>query len=401
MPSDLPGKTTVHTGIDQARADGFSFLRGKRVGLLSHAAACDSSLRTTLSLLRETLGDDLKILFTPEHGFHGHAQDLEPVALTAQSAQGPRWVSLYGDTFESLTPRPGDLRLIDTLVVDLVDVGSRYYTFQASMLLAMRAAFACGVAVMVLDRPNPIGGLRVEGPMLEEGAESLVGIHPIPSRHGMTIGELAILYKEELGLEGELGVIPCQGYLRGCYLDSTTVPWVRPSPNMPTLDTALVYPGMGLLEGTNLSEGRGTTQPFEIFGAPWLHPDTLAEALNSQGLAGVHFRPVTFRPTFQKHQDQLCGGAQIHVTDRAGFSPVRMGLAVLEVVRELGGGHFAWRTDPYEFVADRPAIDLLFGSDRERLALAGGESWLQIAAGWAEEEADFILHRKPYLIYSE
>ena len=399
MPTEH--RASVRTGLDLARADGFSFLKGRRVGLLSHAAAVDSSLTTALATLRKALGDQLKTVFTPEHGYFGHAQDLEPVTLKAPGTEGPRWVSLYGDRFESLTPRADDLKEIDTLVVDLVDIGSRYYTFQASMLYAMQAAFSQGVQVIVLDRPNPINGTSVEGPMLEEGAESFVGPYPIPTRHGLTLAELAILYKEELELEGALEVIPCQGWRRGLHLDETTVPWVMPSPNMPTLETALVYPGQCLLEGTNLSEGRGTTRPFELFGAPWLDGDQLTEALNGLGLPGIHFRAVTFRPTFQKQAGQICQGAQVHVTDRLRFAPVATSLAILEVAQRLGGNHFAWRTETYEFVSDRPAIDLLFGSDRERLALARGEGWRAISQVWEEEVANFRLQRKGYLLYEE
>lgn len=393
--------TEVRTGLDLARQAGFSFLQGKRVGLLSHAPAVDAKFQSALSLVSQALGDGLKILFTPEHGYYGHAQDLEPVHLAGAPANGPRWVSLYGDSFDSLTPRPEDLKEIDILLVDLVDIGSRYYTFQATMLYAMRAAFACGVQVIVLDRPNPINGTSVEGPTMDEGAESFVGAFSVPTRHGLTLAELAILYKEELDLQGNLEVIPCQGWRRSLYQDQTTVPWVMPSPNMPTLDTALVYPGMCLLEGTNLSEGRGTTRPFEIFGAPWLDAENLAQALNAQWLPGVNFRPVTFKPTFQKFQGQLCHGAQIHVTDRAKFLPVSTGVAILDLARKQGGNHFAWRTETYEFVSDRPAIDLLFGSDHERLALTRGFGWLEISHDWAEEVADFKTQRQPYLLYED
>ncbi len=394
-------RVSVRTGLDLAGADGFTFLRGKKVGLLSHAASVNGSYKTALDVLSEALGESLRILFTPEHGFFGHAQDLEPVRVGNHSGGGPRWVSLYGDDFQSLSPRPEDLGQIDTLVIDLVDIGSRYYTFQASMLYAMVVAFANKVQVIVLDRPNPLSGARVEGPMLEEGAESFVGPYPIPTRHGLTLGELAILYKEELELQGDLEVIPCQGWRRSLYQDETTVPWVLPSPNMPTLQTALVYPGQCLLEGTNLSEGRGTTRPFELFGAPWLDAERVARGLNSLGLAGVSFRPATFKPTFQKHQGTICHGAQIHVTDRHTFQPVRVGLAVLETARNQSGSHFQWRSEPYEFVADRPAVDLLFGSDRERLGLMEGQSWQEISQVWGEEESDFLAQRKAYLIYGD
>ena len=394
-------RVSVRTGLDLAGADGFIFLRGKKVGLLSHAASVNGSYKTALGVLSEALGESLRILFTPEHGFFGHAQDLEPVRVGNHSGGGPRWVSLYGDDFQSLSPRPEDLGQINTLVIDLVDIGSRYYTFQASMLYAMVAAFANKVQVIVLDRPNPLSGARVEGPMLEEGAESFVGPYPIPTRHGLTLGELAILYKEELELQGDLEVIPCQGWRRSLYQDETTVPWVLPSPNMPTLQTALVYPGQCLLEGTNLSEGRGTTRPFELFGAPWLDAERVARELNSLGLAGVSFRPTTFKPTFQKHHGAICHGAQIHVTDRHTFQPVRVGLAVLETARNQSGSHFQWRSEPYEFVADRPAVDLLFGSDRERLGLMEGQSWQEISQVWGEEESDFLAQRKAYLIYGD
>ena len=394
-------RASVRTGLDLARADGFSFLKGRRVGLLSHAPAVDAGLNSALGILTRAICDQLKVVFTPEHGYFGYAQDLEPVSPGTNEGRGPRWVSLYGNCFDSLTPRGEDLKEIDTLVVDLVDIGSRYYTFQASMLYAMQGAFAHGVQVIVLDRPNPLNGTAVEGPMLEEGTESFVGPYPIPTRHGLTLAELAILYKEELELEGALEVIPCQGWRRGLFLDESTVPWVMPSPNMPTLETALVYPGQCLLEGTNLSEGRGTTRPFEVFGAPWLEADRLADGLNEHRLPGVTFRPVTFRPTFQKYQGKICHGAQMHVIDRAQFRPVTTGLAVLDLARKQGGEHFAWRTETYEFVSDRPAIDLLFGSDRERLALTRGEGWREISQAWEEEVADFRMQRKGYLLYEE
>lgn len=393
-------KTQVRTGIDQLSSEQFRLLRGKRVGLLTHAPACDSLLRPTLAIFREALGDDLRVVFAPEHGFHAHAQDLEPVAIDAPTTL-PELISLYGNDGASLFPKPSDLRKIDILVVDLVDIGSRYYTFQASMLYCMRVASAQNLPVLVLDRPNPIGGRVVEGPMLQQGWDSFVGAHPIPTRHGMTIAELAQLYKGTLGLQGKLEVIPCDGYRRYLWQDETSVPWVMPSPNMPSLDTAIVYPGLCLFEGTNVSEGRGTTRPFEIFGAPWLDADRTSQALNDLRLPGVQFRPVNFRPTFQKWQGQMCGGVQLHVTDRETFRSVRSGLAILQQMRAQDPSRFAWRTETYEFVNDRLAIDLLFGRDRERQAIERQIPWMEIVKEWGAEEIEFLSKRKPYLIYSE
>lgn len=393
-------KIKVTTGIDSLLADGFSCLKGRRVGLLTHAPACDFSLTSTLQHFKRELNEGLKVVFTPEHGYFGQAQDLESVT-DSQRSDGFRWVSLYGNDESSLHPLHQDFVDLDILVVDLVDVGSRYYTFQATMLYAMRVAFAKGVTVMVLDRPNPLGGIAVEGPMLLPEWSSFVGVHPIPIRHGLTMGELAILYKEELDLAGQLEVVPCQGWKREMYFDETGLPWVMPSPNMPTLETAIVYPGQCLLEGTNLSEGRGTTHPFQLCGAPFLDPGKVADLLASENLPGVSFRPVSFKPTFQKWKGEQCGGVEIHVTDRSTFQPVRTSLALLHHLRELSGEHFAWRTEPYEFVHDKLAIDLLMGSDRERTQMQAGMPWRDIIVEWPDEESDFLFHRKPFLIYTE
>ncbi|MSR31190.1 MAG: DUF1343 domain-containing protein [Gemmataceae bacterium] len=386
----------VQTGLDTLAADHFRFLQFRKTGLLTHAAACDSQLRSTASLFQQALGGSLVALFGPEHGFHGAAQDLEAVSSTL-----PKIFSLYGDSEASLHPTAKQLQGIEILVIDLVDIGSRYYTFQATMLYAMEAAFQEGIRVLVLDRPNPIGGNKVEGPMLLPEWSSFVGAHPIPTRHGMTLGELAILYKEELELEGDLEVVPCQGWKREMDFASTGLPWVMPSPNMPSFETALVYPGMCLLEGTRLSEGRGATRPFELFGAPFFDAETVARELNRLALPGALFRPAWFTPGFQKHASALCGGAQLHVTQPELFQPVRAGLAILQSLRQLAGVNFQWRTEPYEFVTDRLAIDLLFGSDRERKALEVGVSHQDIAQVWLEEEADFLEQRRPYLLYPE
>jgi uncharacterized protein YbbC (DUF1343 family) len=387
----------MRTGLDVLRDSDWKPLRGWRIGLVCHPASVDSRFRHAADLLAGAPGVELTALFGPEHGYHGVAQDL--IGVRDASAGVLRVHSLYGDTVESLRPTAEQLRGLDTLVIDLQDIGSRYYTFQATMLYCLEAAAANKLAVVVLDRPNPIGGELVEGPGVRPGFDSFVGAHPIATRHGLTIGELARLFQAELKLNVELGVIACDGWRRGITFDATELPWVLPSPNMPTVDTAIVYPGQCLLEGTNLSEGRGTTRPFELCGAPWIDPVALVRRLERDGLPGVVFRPAWFRPTFQKFATQDCGGVQLHVTDRDTFLPVRTGLAVLAAMRELSGTRFAWRTEVYEFVTNPCAIDLLFGSDRERLALEAGASWFDIAKAWEPEEAAFRERRRAFLLY--
>jgi len=281
----------------------------------------------------------------------------------------------------------------------LQDIGSRYYTFQATMLLCLEAASHYKLRTIILDRPNPLGGVAVEGPALRQDFQSFVGIHPIATRHGMTIAELARMYQHERHIGGDLQIVPCEGWRRNLEFEQTGLPWVLPSPNMPTMDTAFVYPGHCLLEGTSLSEGRGTARPFELCGAPWIDARSLAERLREAQLPGVVFRAVSFRPTFHKFAGQTCGGVQVHVTDRQAFQPVQSGLTVLAALRDLSGARFAWRREPYEFVADRLAIDLLFGSDRERLALEAGSSPREIAQAWLPEEQEFRQRRQPFLLY--
>jgi uncharacterized protein YbbC (DUF1343 family) len=379
----------MRTGLDVLRDQEWQPLRGLRVGLVCHPASVDSRLRHAADLLARAPGVRLTALFGPEHGYYGQAQDLIGVADQSDSPSGLRVHSLYGDTVASLRPTEEQLRGLDALVIDLQDVGSRYYTFQATMLFCLEAASGRDLKVFVLDRPNPLGGEVVEGPTLRPGFESFVGIHPLPTRHGLTVGELARFYRGERGLAVDLEVIPCDGWRRDQDFEQTALPWVLPSPNMPTVETAFVYPGQCLIEGTNLSEGRGTTRPFELCGAPWLDPHALIGRLEREELPGVRFRPAWFRPTFQKFAGQTCGGVQLHVTDRQTFRPVRTGLAVLAALRELSGNHFAWRTEPYEFVADKPAIDLLFGGDRERLGLEAGVSARELARAWEPEEDMF------------
>ncbi|HET6409109.1 MAG TPA: DUF1343 domain-containing protein [Chthoniobacteraceae bacterium] len=393
----------VRTGLDVLVAENFAPLAGMRVGVVTHPAAVDSQVRHVIELLARAPKVKLSAIFGPEHGLLGQAQDLISVAAEeSKRVEAPVPVhSLYGKSFESLRPTSDQLKGLDALVIDLQDVGSRYYTFQATMLYCLEVALPLGLAVFVLDRPNPIGGEAIEGPALQKGYGSFVGAHDLAIRHGLTIGELAMLYQRELPAlgGGDLRVIMCDGLKRGMYYDQTGLTWVLPSPNMPTLDTAIVYPGQCLIEGTNLSEGRGTTRPFEICGAPWLDGPKLAHRMNDERLPGVKFRPVDFRPTFQKHAGQDCGGVQLHVTDRKSFQSVRTSFALLAAMREMSGPKFAWRTEIYEFVRDPIAIDLLFGSSREREHLEAGKPWRELTAQWEAEEAKFAHRRHMVFLY--
>jgi uncharacterized protein YbbC (DUF1343 family) len=391
----------VITGLDVLAAEGFQRLRGQRVGLVAHPASVDSRLRHVSESLQNSSGVKLEAVFGPEHGWLGQAQDLEPVSAGETSAaRTPRAISLYGNTAASLRPTREQLAGLDVLLIDLQDVGARYYTFQATMLYCLEAADALGLIVVVLDRPNPIGGSMVEGPGLARGFESFVGAHDLAIRHGLTLGELARLYQAERKLNNtEIEVVACQGWRRDMFFDETGLPWVLPSPNMPTLETAFVYPGQCLLEGTNVSEGRGTTRPFELCGAPWLDAATLAIRLNRENLPGVLFRAAWFQPTFQKHAGRRCAGLQLHVLDRHTFQPVRASLAVLALIRESAPENFQWRTEPYEFVLNPIAIDLLFGSDRERRGLEAGRPWRELADVWVEEEEEFRERREEFLLY--
>jgi uncharacterized protein YbbC (DUF1343 family) len=356
-------------------------LRGARVGVLTHAAAVDRRGRHTLAVLEE-LGVTPSLIFAPEHGLEAYAQAEEAVASPNGEANG-RWpspiVSLYGDSKASLEPKAEDLERIDVLVVDLADVGSRYYTFVWSALLATRAAARANVHTLVLDRPNPISGnpATLEGAPQREGFLSFVGLEPLPARHALTIGEIIAHFAERdglaLGPEGAVSVIATQGWERHRTAEAWGRPFVMPSPNMPTLETALVYPGGCLLEGTNLSEGRGTTTPFQLVGAPFLDADALANGLVKVGVPGAQVRPVSFRPTFDKHAGQVCHGVMLHVTDSSFFRPVSSYLALITLARAQAPEAFAFRTEPYEFETT-PAFDLLTGSAAAREAISAGAS---------------------------
>ena len=389
----------VKPGIEVLMDGDLSRLRSARVGLLVHPASVDSKLRNTCDLLIDEAGLDVTAVFGPEHGFTGSAQYMEAIGDEADGAYGIPLFSLYGSDAASLRPTAEALDRIDLLVCDLQDVGARYYTYAATMAGCMEACAEAGKGVIVLDRPNPINGLDVEGGVVRSGYTSFVGAFPIAARHAMTIGELAKYFNDVHSIGCDLEVVPMQEWGRAMMFADTGLPWVMPSPNMPTPDTALVYPGTCLLEGTNLSEGRGTTRPFEIVGAPWIDAGCLARELNSLDLPAAVFRPISFRPTFDKWSGVECGGVQIHVTDPQAYLPVRTGLAILETSRAADRSRFAWRSEPYEFETSIPAIDLLAGGDALRLCITEGSPVREVEAGWEEERKGFVDDRERCLIY--
>jgi uncharacterized protein YbbC (DUF1343 family) len=390
----------VQTGLDSWVFERFEAIRGQRVGVIANPTSVDRRMVHIVDHLAKAEGVTLAALFGPEHGIRADAQDMIGIDSDRDARTGIPVHTLYGPTIESLTPTSAQLEGLDAVIFDVQDVGSRYYTFAATMLYAMKAAAPLGLRFFVLDRPNPIGGVQVEGPTIVDGYASFVGPHPVPIRHGLTVGELARLFQAECSIDIDLTVIPCQGWERSILWPETGLPWVLPSPNMPTPDTALVYPGGCLIEGTNLSEGRGTTRPFELWGAPWLDPYRLAES--APWTSGLRLRPCGFQPTFHKHSGTTCFGVQPHVDDPAQFSPVWFFTAMIALARSQNPERFAWRTEPYEFVANPIAIDLLFGSARERNLIetdATPDQLVDLKNVWAVEEEEFRCRRAPFLLY--
>ena len=372
-------------------------LRGQRVGIVSNPASVDGAFTHVVDALIGAPGVTLGAIFGPQHGFRSDVQDN--MIETAHAEDAERRVpvySLYSDTRE---PTPEMLAGLDVLVIDLQDIGARIYTYVYTMANCLRAGARLGLPIIVCDRPNPIGGVAVEGPMLDPAYASFVGQFPIPMRHGMTIGELARLFNDHFGIGARLEIITLEGWSRDRYGDEAGAPWVMPSPNIPTLETAVVYPGTVLLEGTMASEGRGTTRPFELVGAPWVGAERLAADLNGRALPGVHFRAAVFEPTFQKHARTTCGGCQIHVTDRRAFRPVMTGVALIEAIRAQDPAAFAWRPPPYEYEHDKQPIDILAGSPALREALESGARAEEIAATWPAAGAPFVAARARCLLY--
>lgn len=396
----------VRSGLDVLVAENFSRLRGRKVGLLAHPASIDSSVRHIVELMHGA-GVELKVLLGPEHGINGEAQDMEVVdeqEAARDPLTGARIYSLYGSAVESLHPTPAMLEGIDVLVVDLQDVGARYYTFAATMAYAMRVAAAMknGPRVMVLDRPNPLGGLEseLEGPAIDPAYHSFVGAFDMPIRHGLTMCEYALYVRALEKIDVELELVKMDGWSRAMDFESTDLPWVMPSPNMPTPETAWIYPGQCLLEGTNLSEGRGTTRPFELCGAPYLDGRAWAARASSSIGPGFVLRPTVIRPMFQKHGGKRCGAVQVHVTDRRASRSLRLSVALLAAARFVARDAFDWRRERYEYVSDRLAIDLLFGSDRPRVMIDGGATAGEVLATFRENELAFAEKRRAHLLYA-
>jgi uncharacterized protein YbbC (DUF1343 family) len=366
----------VETGLDRLvrHSDLIARLRESRIGLVAHPASVSAKLVHAVELLAE-LGIVPEVLFGPEHGWAGHAQDMIGVGDGADTHRGTRIVSLYGESFSDLSPKPSDLAGLDVVVIDMQDVGARYYTFVWTAVLVARACRDQGIRVLVLDRPNPIGGTAIEGKLQSAGFLSFVGLERVPIRHGLTLGEIVAWRAAREGYAELVDVLGVTGLERDMHARAWDRDFVMPSPNMPTYDTALVYPGGCLLEGTNLSDGRGTTRPFEITGAPWIDGKKLADGLVATGLPGFFPRPLGFEPTFHKHAKKSCGGVQIHVTDAAAFRPVATYVALIALAHHQSPSDFRFRTEKYEFVDDIPAIDLLIGSaeGRERI-LAGDDA---------------------------
>jgi uncharacterized protein YbbC (DUF1343 family) len=387
---------SVRLGSDVLLASGR--LAGTRVGIVCNHASLDRGFLHIVDRLAAADELTLVAIFGPQHGFRSDVQDN--MIETPHASDPGRRVPIYSLYSETREPTPEMLKGIDVLVVDLQDVGARIYTYIYTMANCMRACARHRVPVIVCDRPNPIGGVDVEGARLVPGFESFVGQFPIPMRHGMTIGELARLFNDVFAIGADLDVVRMEGWRRDMYADQTELPWVMPSPNMPTLDTAIVYPGTVLFEGLMISEGRGTTRPFELVGAPWIEAERFARDMNALGLTGVHFRPAVFEPTFQKHAKQTCGGCQIHVTARHLFKPVLVGVALAGMFWRTNPAKFGWRQPPYEYEHDKMPIDILAGSDALRKQIEADVPATEIAASWKADEEAFRTLRERFLLYS-
>jgi uncharacterized protein YbbC (DUF1343 family) len=372
-------------------------LENRRIGVVCNPASVDRELRHIADRLASHPGATLTAIFGPQHGFRSDVQDN--MIETRHAHDEIRKVPVYSLYSETREPTAEMLKDLDVLVVDLQEVGVRIYTYIYTLANCLKAARKHGLKVIVCDRPNPIGGAQVEGMVLVPGFESFVGMYPIPMRHGMTIGEIARLFNEHFGIGADLEVIPMEGWRRDMYWDDTGLTWIISSPNIPTFDTTTVYPGGVLFEGTNVSEGRGTTRPFELLGAPWVVSETFAGAMNRRGLPGVFFRPALFEPTFHKHAGRGCAGCQVHMLDRRSFRPVETGVALIEAFRAAAPDQFAWKQPPYEYEFDKMPIDCLAGSSGLREQIEAGVGAREIAASWEPAVAAFMKVRERFLLY--
>jgi uncharacterized protein YbbC (DUF1343 family) len=391
----------MRSGLEVLLDERLDLLKGARVAFLCNHTAVDRHLEHGLDRL-QAVGVELVRLFAPEHGVRATAQDMVGVDEQVDPVSGLPVVSLYGHDEASLRPRPEHLADVDVVLFDIQDVGARYYTYQATLGFVMQVAGPLGKKVVVLDRPNPLGG-ALEGNVVQPGFESFVGAWPLAVRHGMTVGEVARWLQRFQGVACDVEVVACDGWRRSMWFEETGLPWVFPSPNMPTVDTATVYPGMCLFEATNLSEGRGTTRPFHLFGAPWIDPQRLVDLCErigaDAGLQGVAFRPHAFLPGFQKHRGETCRGAEVHVLDRDRLDAFLLGMVTIEAAYRCDPARFAWRDQPYEFVTDRTAIDLLTGSTLYRETLEAGEPTWPLLARWRPELEAFRAERDAVALY--
>jgi uncharacterized protein YbbC (DUF1343 family) len=387
----------VRLGLEKLLEEESGRVRGQRVGLVCNQASVDHGYQHAADLFHQHSKIDLRALFGPQHGIRGDVQDnMIETGHAKDRKTGLPVYSLYSETRE---PTHEMLRDVDVVVFDMQDVGCRIYTFVYTLANCMRAAKRLGKRVVVCDRPNPITGKAIAGNILEPEYASFVGQFPLPTRHGMTVGELALMFNEHFNIDCELEVVSMNGWDREFWHDETDAPWVMPSPNMPTLDSATVFPGTVHFEGTQLSEGRGTTKPFELIGAPYIDPDEYAEALNTIGFPGVYFRSCIFQPTFQKHGGVSCGGVQIHVLDREVFEAVQTGIAMVKLAHDMYPKDFSWKNPPYEYVFDQNPFDVICGTNKIREALEQGTSLNTIIDSWAKPVEVFQEVRAPYLLY--
>lgn len=393
----MSSKKYVRLGLEKILNENIAELKGLRVGLVCNQGTVDHQYLHAADLFYEHPKINLVALFGPQHGIRGDVQDnMVETAHTIDKYTNLPVYSLYSETRK---PTLEMVENVDVLVFDLQDVGCRVYTFIYTLAYLMQTAAETGKKVIVLDRPNPIGGEQVEGDLLERGHESFVGLYSIPMRHGMTIGEIARLFNERFGIKCDLTVIKMDNWERSDYLDEIDAPWVMPSPNMPTVATAVVFPGTVYFEGTQVSEGRGTTKPFETVGAQYIDSRKLAEQMNSLKLPGVYFRSIEFMPTFQKFAQIGCGGVFLHVLDRREFKPVAAGIALLKTIRDFYPEEFQWKTTPYEYVFDRNPFDVIAGNTKLRKQLEDDVRLKDIFESWSSDENDFFRIRQEYLLY--
>ncbi len=385
----------VRLGSERLLASGS--LKNKRVGIVSNPASVDTNFQHIVRAIALAPDVTLAAIFGPQHGYRADVQDN--MIETGHAEDPTRGVPVYSLYSETREPTAEMLDGLDVLVIDLQDVGSRIYTFVYTMANCLRACRKHGIPVIVTDRPNPVGGEQIDGPTLADGFESFVGQFPIPMRHGMTIGELARFFNESGRIGADLTVVPMENWARSMYYEDTGLPWVMPSPNIPTIESAVVYPGTVLFEGTNVSEGRGTTRPFELIGAPWVDAEALADTLATYELPGVHIRPAVFEPTFQKHAKHACGGCQIHVLNRDEFRVVTTAVAVLVEMRAQNPARFQWRQPPYEYELTKLPFDILAGSSELRTQVESGVPVDAISESWMPALERFRATRKPYLLY--